>query len=79
MAKYISWLTGIDFMDWLEEQGVIPKGRMLRRVIIDACFDGEVKIYTEEVCSARLVEGVMPPLMIDVPEMSTDIEEKRDG
>jgi len=58
-------ISGIEFMEWLEEQGVIPKERPLRRVVIDADMNGPVLLYMEEVGTDKLISSRLPQEMID--------------
>lgn len=53
-------LSGARFMEWLEEQGVVPAGRRLRRVVIDAMYDGVVTIFWEEL-GTDVLTGVSAP------------------
>jgi hypothetical protein len=56
-------ISGIAVMEWLEQQGIIPVDRPLRRVIIDAPFDGPVIIYWEELGSESLTAVPAPVVL----------------
>ena len=58
-------ITGSQFMDWLEEQGVVPPDRPLRRVIIDAPYDGPVTIYWEELGTRDLIKDKVPQALLE--------------
>ena len=66
-------ISGIEFMEWLEEQSVIPKDRPLRRVVIDANLDGPVLLYMEEVGTDKLIKSRLPQEMIDAGFAKIDV------
>lgn len=57
-------ISGLTFLDWLYEQGVIPE--QTQRVIIDAAYDDAVIIYIQAIGDDRLMEEGNPLPMLDV-------------
>jgi len=53
-------LTGWGFLDWLEKLGIVPPE--VRRVIIDARFDGPVVIYVEKLGTTKLIQFEPPDI-----------------
>ena len=71
-------ISGIEFMEWLEEQGVILKERPLRRVVIDADMNGPVLLYMEEVGTDKLISSRLPQEMIDAGFVKIDVSGTRE-
>jgi hypothetical protein len=54
-----------EFLDHLERLGVIEKGGLIRRVIIDAAWNDVLTIYVEKLGDTRLLDDSALSVLMD--------------
>ena len=52
---------GMDFLQWLQEVGIVPEGSDARRVVIDAEVGKVVKVYVEMFGTEDILNVEPPP------------------